>query len=263
MPENNLFDIKKRIKAAAQTRKITGTMELIASSRLHRGRLMLASCQEWADYMRQMVRCLPDDYFAPLDGAADGKAFIVFGGSRGLSGSYGSNLLAYAAPIAAGHPVIAVGSATAAFFPDAYRCFDDEAPSAAVAGAIAKAAKTLWESKGANEVYIIYMRGTKLLSERLFPLVRTAAYKGSVIIEPSKKVLFPVLFDEYIVTVVYEACLHAFVAEQMARVSAMDSATQNADEIIENLKSKYNRIRQSDITQEIIMVSNAARGGGS
>lgn len=265
MPENNLFDIKKRVTAAKQTRKITGTMELIASSRLHRGRILLSNYLDWAKHMREAVRCLPDSYFEPLGGAGSEskKAYIVFGGSKGLSGSYGPNLLAYAAPFAAGHPVIAVGSATAAFFPDAYQCFDDEAPSAAVAGAIAQAAKMLWESKRVNEVYIIYMRGTKLLSERLFPLVRTAAYNGSVITEPSKKTLFPVLFDEYIVTVVYEACLHAFVAEQMARVSAMDSATQNADEIIENLQSKYNRIRQSDITQEIIMVSNAARGGGA
>jgi len=263
MSENNLFDIKKRVTAAKQTRKITGTMELIASSRLHRGRILLSNYQEWAKHMREAVRCLPDSYFEPLAGLDGGskKAYIVFCGSKGLSGSYGPNLLEYAAPIVNGHLVIAVGSAAETFFPDAYRCFDDEIPSADRAGAIAQTAKALYESKTVNEVYIIYMRGTEPLSVRLFPPARLDGYNDMVIVEPSEKVLFPELFKEYIETVVYEAYLHAFVAEQVARVSAMDSATRNADEIIEGLQSTYNRIRQSAITQEIIMVSNAGRGG--
>jgi len=264
MAENSLFDIKKRVTAAKQTRKITGTMELIASSRLHRGRILLSNYQDWAEHMRKAVQCLPDSYFEPLAGCDGGskKAYIVFGGSKGLSGSYGSNLLEYAAPIVKGHLVIASGSAAKAFFPDAYRYFDNETPSADGARAIAQTARTLFESKTVNEVYIIYMRGTQLLSEQLFPLVRLEEYNAMVIAEPSKKVLFKELFEEYIETVVFEAYLYSFVAEQVARVSAMDSATQNADEIIDGLQSKYNRIRQSNITQEIIMVSNAARGGG-
>jgi len=263
MPENNLFDIKKRVTAARQTRKITGTMELIASSRLYRGRILLANYRDWAKYMREAVRCLPDAYFEPLAGSEEGskKAYIVFCGSKGLSGSYGSNLLDYAAPIADGHLVLAVGSATETYFPDAYRYFDEETPSADVARAIAQTAKVLYESKTVNEVSIIYMRGTEMYTDRLFPLTRIKEYNDMVIVEPSKKVLFPELLEEYMETVVYEAYLHTFVAEQVARVTAMDSATQNADEIIEDLQSTYNRIRQSAITQEIIMVSNAARGG--
>jgi|GEM_PF-616907 len=266
MPENNLFNIKKRVTAAKQTRKITGTMELIASARLYRGRLLLSNYQDWVKYMCEAVQCLPDSYFT-LKEDSDGeskKAYIVFCGSKGLSGSYGPNLLDYAEPIVNGHIVIAVGSAGETFFPDAYRWFDDEIPSADGARDIARAAKDLYENKTVNEVYIIYMRGTDTLSVRLFPPARNAItrmkeYNDMVIVEPSEKVLFPELFEEYIETVVYEAYLHAFVAEQVARVSAMDSATQNADEIIEGLQSTYNRIRQSAITQEIIMVSNAKR----
>lgn len=265
MPENNLFAIKKRVTAAKQTRKITGTMELIASSRLYRGKALLSDYQDWAKHMREAVRCLPDSYFEPLAGFGDEskKAYIIFGGSKGLSGSYGPNLLQYAESMVNGHLVIAVGSATADFFAETHSCFDDEAPCAAEAGAIAQTALALCESKTVNEVYIIYMRGSEPVSERLLPLVRTKEYDDMVICEPTEKALFPVLFEEYIETVVYEAWLHSFVAEQLARVSAMDSATQNADEIIEGLQSAYNRIRQSAITQEIIMVSNAARGGGA
>lgn len=265
MPENNLFYIKKRVAAAKQTRKITGTMELIASSRLYRGRVLLANYRDWAKHMREAVRCLPDSYFEPLAGfgGESKKVYIVFGGSKGLSGSYGPNLLQYAESLVTGHLVIAVGSATEDFFSGAHRCFDDETPCAAGARAIAKTALELCESKTANEVYLIFMRGTEPVSERLFPPVRMEEYDNMVIFEPSGKALYPVLFAEYIEAVVYEAHLQSFVAEQLARVSAMDSATQNADEIIAELQSKYNRIRQSAITQEIMMVGNGARGGGA
>lgn len=265
MPENNLFHIKKRVTAAKQTRKITGTMELIASSRLYRGKTLLSDYQDWSKHMREAVRCLPDSYFEPLAGFGNEskKAYIIFGGSKGLSGSFGPNLLQYAEPIVNGHLVIAIGSATADFFAETHSCFDDETPCADGARAITQTAMTLCESKTVNEVYIIYMRGSELVSERLLPLIRMKEYDEMVICDPPEKELFPVLFEEYVETVVYEAYLHSYVAEQLARVSAMDSATQNADEIIEELQSVYNRIRQSAITQEIIMVSNAARGGGA
>lgn len=263
MAENNLLDIQQRITAAKQTRKITSTMELIASSRLHRGKILLSSYQDWARQMREAARCLPDSYFEPLPGWADGdeKAYIIFGGSKGLSGSYGPNLLQYAAPIVNGHTVVAVGSAAATFFPDAHSSFGDQNPSAEKARDIVQIAKTLYESKTVNEVYLIYMSGSRQISERLFPLSRIEEHNDMIIVEPSEKMVFPELYNEYIETIVYEAYLQAFVSEQISRFSAMDSATQNAGDIIEGLQSSYNRIRQTAITQEIIMVSNAARGG--
>lgn len=260
MAENNLLDIQKRITAAKQTRKITSTMELIASSRLHRGKILLSNYQDWARHMREAARYLPDSYFKPLTGG-NGKAYVIFGGSKGLSGSYGPSLMQYAAPLVNGHTVIAVGSAAAAYFPGAHICFGDENPSTERAGEIVQAAKDLYESKKVDEVYLIYMRGTRQLSERLFPLTRTEEHSDMIIVEPSEKVVFPELYKEYIETIVYEVYLQAFVSEQISRFSAMDSATQNAGEIIEALQSSYNRIRQTAITQEIIMVSNAARGG--
>lgn len=259
-----MFAIKKRITAAKQTRKITSTMELIASSRLQRGKQRLLACQAFAKHMREAARYLPDSYFEPLTASdtAGQNAYVVLGGSKGLSGAYAPNLFQYAAPIVKGHIVLAVGSATEAFFPDAHSRFGDEAPSADGAGAIAAAAKALFDSKTVREVYLLYMRGTRQISERLLPPVRMGEHNDRCIIVPSEKQLFPKLFEAYLETILYEAHLHAFIAEQIARISAMDSATQNADEIIKALESTYNQIRQSGITQEIIMVSNAARGGG-
>lgn len=265
VPENNLFNIKKRISAATQTRKITRTMELIASSRLQRGKLLLASCQEWLKHMREATQYLPDSYYELLPdtrnpGSSDKKIYIVFGGSKGLSGAYSPNLLSYAKPAVSGHIVIAIGNATEAFFPDARSLHGDEIPSADYARDIVQAAKTISEKENAHEAHLIYTRDSMHVTERLFPLIRREQETDDVIFEPSARVLFPALFDEYAESVVYEAHLQAFVSEQIARVSAMDSATQNADEIIEDLQASYNRIRQSSITQEIIAVSNVARG---
>ena len=261
MPANNLYDIKKRIKAAKQTHKITRTMELIASSRLQRGKILLTRYKDWSKHMHEAALCLPDSYFEPLPNSnKSNKAFIVFGGSKGLSGSYGPNLLNYAAPIVAENTVLAVGSATEAFFPKSRNFFGDDFPSADFARTIVQSAKDIYESREVSEVYLVYMRGTKHITKRLFPLNRSDEDHDSVIVEPSPQVLFPALYDEYAESIVYESHLHAFIAEQIARVSAMDSASKNADEIIENLQATYNRIRQSSITQEIITVSNAVRG---
>ena len=263
MPENNLFDIKKRITAVKQTRKITRTMELIASSRLQRGKVMLAGHQEWARYMREAARCLPGSYFEPLSNPdGDGKkAYIVFGGGKGFSGPYSPNLLQYAQPIVNGHLVVAVGRAAEAFFPGSHSFLGDSPPSASYAAAIVTAAKTIYENKEADEVYMIYAKGSKHITERLFPLLPLERRFDKVIIEPSAKAVFPTLLSEYAESVVYEVHLHAFIAEQIARVAAMDNATKNADEIHDVLRATYNRIRQSNITQEITGVTNAAEGG--
>ena len=262
MPENNLFAIKKRIIAAQQTRKITRTMELIASSRLQRGKALLANYQDWLKNMREAAQCLPDSYFEQQHDirGESRKAYIIFGGSKGLSGAYSPNLLQYAKPIVQGHIIIAVGSSAQNFFPDAFYAFGDEIPSAIYARDIALKAKSVCDNDEADEVYMIYMQGSKHITAQLLPLVRREEYNASVIMEPSDKLLFPALFEEYAISVVYEAHLHAFISEQVARVSAMDSATKNADEIIVDLQATYNRTRQTGITQEIIAVSNAARG---
>ena len=264
MPENNLFDIKKRINAAMQTRKITRTMELIASSRLQRNKVLLANYQEWLAHMREAAMCLPNSYFeAPADPKNAKKAYIVFGGSKGLSGAYSPNLLQFAKPIVEGHIILAVGSATEVFFPDAYSFLGDEIPSADYSKSITQTARTLYENHETAEVYMLYTRKSKHVVEQLFPLIRLEAHSKKIYVEPSSKVLFPALFEEYSESVVYEAHLQAFISEQVARISAMDTATRNADEIIDGLQAMYNRIRQASITQEIISVSNTVKGGES
>ena len=261
---NNLFEIKKRVAAASKTRKITRTMELIASSRLQRGKARLADAQEWLRHMHEAAQYLPESYFElPRDLESGRRAYIVFGGTKGLSGAYGPNLMRYAKPVVSGHVVIAVGSAAGKSFPDAEISLKNDIPSPDFAGTVAREAKALYDSKEVSMVSMVYMRGTEHVTERLLPIQRESEHVSLMIAEPSAELLFPALYEEYVEAMVYTAYLHAFVTEQIARVSAMDGATRNADEIIDNLQATYNRIRQAAITQEIISISNAISGGGS
>ncbi|MFV0528359.1 MAG: FoF1 ATP synthase subunit gamma [Lachnospiraceae bacterium] len=263
MSETNLLDIKKRVNAARQTRKITSTMELIASSRLYRGKSMLSHYSRWAAHVRETAGCLPDSCFMVPDTPTvpTKKAFILFGGSEGLSGAYGTNLFSYTLPLTHGHDVIAVGSATTSVYPTPLYYFDDEIPSVATAGKITKIAADLYNRQNVQAVSILYTQGYEQVTKQLSPPVRPQSSNEMVILEPPKEDLCKTILTEYLESLVYEAHLQAFVAEQIARVSAMDHATQNADQIISELQSRYNRIRQSAITQEIIMFGNSIRGG--
>ena len=158
----------------------------------------------------------------------------------------------------------AAGSAAAAEYPDAYLTFGDDAPSPAFAQALFNAAEAPYKSGEVSEVWLVYTEGYTPVIKRLLPLPAPESphAAGQLILEPSPKALYSTLFAFYTRALLYEAHLQAYTAEQVARVSAMDHATRNAEDIINELQAEYNRIRQASITQEIIMVSGAANAIG-
>lgn len=263
MPDN-LFEIRQRINAAAETRKITRTMELVASSRLQRSKQQLAAFAPTLRHLEQASACLPETYFSPLPECCGKPAFLVFAGAKGLSGAYGTTLLRFAAERVPGAFLLAVGSAAAAEYPDAQFCFGDDAPSPAFVQTLLNAAETLCQSGKASEVQLIYTKGYTPVTKRLFPLPEPASADAAeaLILEPSPRALYPALYSAYARAILYEAHLQAYTAEQVARVAAMDHATRNAGDIINELQADYNRIRQASITAEIIMVSGAANATG-
>ena len=243
MPDN-LFETRQRINAAAQTRKITRTMELVASSRLQRAKQQLAAFAPALRHLSEAAACLPEAYFTP---DPDGPA-----------------LLRFAAEHTKGAVLFAAGSAAAAEYPDAYLTFGDDAPSPAFAQALFNAVEAPYKSGEVNEVWLVYTEGYTPVRKRLLPLPAPESphAAGQLILEPSPKALYSTLFAFYTRALLYEAHLQAYTAEQVARVSAMDHATRNAEDIINELQAEYNRIRQASITQEIIMVSGAANAIG-
>ncbi len=265
MPDN-LFETRQRINAAAQTRKITRTMELIASSRLQRGKQQLAAFAPMLHHLAYAASCLPHSYFSPLAEHCETKALFVFAGAKGLSGAYTPTLLRFCAEYARGAEILAVGSAAAQAYPNAHSCFGDDPPSPAFAQTLLHAAQIRYEAGEFHEVWLIYTEGYTPVAKRLFPLPEPEGMRHtppeSVLLDPTPQAAYAALSAAYARALLYEAHLQAYTAEQVARVSTMDSATQNAEEIIEQLQAEYNRIRQASITQEIIMVSGAANALG-
>ena len=139
MPDN-LFETRQRINAAAQTRKITRTMELVASSRLQRAKQQLAAFAPALRHLSEAAACLPEAYFTPDPDRPKRRALLVFAGAKGLSGAYSPALLRFAAEHTKGAVLFAAGSAAAAEYPDAYLTFGDDAPSPAFAQALFNAA---------------------------------------------------------------------------------------------------------------------------
>lgn len=263
MPDN-LFETRQRINAAAQTRKITRTMELVASSRLQRAKQQLAAFAPALRHLSEAAACLPEAYFTPDPDRPKRRALLVFAGAKGLSGAYSPALLRFAAEHTKGAVLFAAGSAAAAEYPDAYLTFGDDAPSPAFAQALFNAAEAPYKSGEVIEVWLVYTEGYTPVIKRLLPLPAPESphAAGQLILEPSPKALYSTLFAFYTRALLYEAHLQAYTAEQVARVSAMDHATRNAEDIINELQAEYNRIRQASITQEIIMVSGAANAIG-
>ena len=84
-------------------------------------------------------------------------------------------------------------------------------------------------------------------------------YRGTMLYEPSPEVVFNTLVEQYLIGLVYAALVQSYASEQSARMRAMDSATGNAEEMIEDLNQEFRRARQAAITNEIIeIVSGAA-----
>jgi F-type H+-transporting ATPase subunit gamma len=195
-------------------------------------------------------------------------AWIVIGGDRGLAGGYNSNVLklAYSHMESKDVTVLPIGKKAADFFrsrgseilTDSYA----EAEEIGVGDcfSIAKLLCKQYLSGEVDEVFVAYTNFVSVLSQvpatiQILPLLRQEseeqASAGDIVYEPDSNTVFDAIIPEYVGGMLYGALCESRASEQAARRTAMDSATKNADEMIEDLSLKYNRARQAAITQEI------------
>ncbi len=275
MPGNTKA-IRARIKSVDSTRHITKAMELVASSKIRRASQRMEQSRfyrnvildafaslsaEKSAYARQRERGLPSLYF-------------IIAGDRGLAGGYNNNIFRSSLTmIRPGDYVIPIGKRSVDYFtrrhvarvltPDFYSV---EHFSAADSARAAYLAKDLYDRQEIGSVNMISTRFLSMLSQKpdityLLPLEVLAeqrddaedekAFSGVTEFEPSAEEVLAAIIPEYIAGVLYTSVTEAFASELAARRAAMDSATKNADEMLEKLSLKYNQARQSAITQEI------------
>lgn len=270
-------EIKLRIKSVQSTRQITKAMELVASSKVRRARERIERTESYFnilyDTMSQIAygkRDFTSLYVEPREEVRK-VCYVIIAGDRGLAGGYNSNIMKLVESHMKehGHAVCAVpvGKKAAEFcqrkeievLTGEYRLVEN-----VTIGNCFEAAHMLKDAFRAgdfDELYIIYTNFVSMMTQHAtamqvlpVPYEKDAAkddFKSLILYEPSPEAVFNAVVPEYISGIFYGALCQSYASEQAARRTAMDAASKNADEMIEDLSLKYNRARQGAITQEI------------
>lgn len=285
MASGSMKDIKRRIKSIESTGQITKAMELVASSKLRKAKERAAAA---APFFNTLYETICDISSSNLELSSvftkprevKRSLYIVIAGDRGLAGGYNSNVLklANAQMAASGREpvVIAIGKKAVehyekrgllkAGFPGVAESLDQIKVSR-----IASIAVDMFKKGEVDEIFLYYTEFVSALSQvaselKVLPLydissksAKTDKKMSLVTYEPSAEAVFNAIVPEYISGMLYGAVVESFASEQGARRTAMEAASDNAEEIITKLSLSYNRARQAAITQEISeIVSGAA-----
>lgn len=272
----SMRDIKRRIKSVNSTKQITNAMYLVASSKLNKAKNRLSDTRPFFNEVRQVITNIINGSSGishPFLETREGKSRLVITvtGDRGLCGGYNTNVIKKALSVIndpKNDKIIAVGSKGKDFFKSKFNVINSftnmsENPTYEDALNIGNLALNLFTSGEVDEVYLAYTEFVStLVSEpkliKLFPLdvndfknVEKPSSNASTIYEPNEEDVLEYIIPKYINTVLFGAFVESAVCELGARMTAMDSATENAQEMINSLNLIYNRARQSAITQEI------------
>ena len=286
----SLLDIRRRVRAVKSTQQITKAMKMVAASKLRRAQDRIVNARPFA---RQMLRVL-NGLAARVEPAShpllaqrhDGEAgrpvlLIVVSADKGLCGSFNTNIIKQARQFigrGADHEVVLglVGRKGRDFF--VKRGFDVRyedvylfnALSMAHAEAIGKAATAEFVEDRVSSVYLLYnefksVMQQRVIVERLLPIPRLdedAPASGEAIVdylyEPTPERIFNDLIPRHVDIQVYRGLLESAAAEHAARMTAMDAATKNSEDLIDQLTLHMNKVRQANITREIIEVVSGA-----
>ena len=281
----SLIDLRRRIRAVKSTQQITKAMKMIAAARLKRAQERVVAARPFAQRMLQVLNSLVarvDPEIHPLlrlpDQATGRPLLIVITSDRGLCGSFNSNVIKAAGQfILEGGPAreIAlglIGRKGRDFF--RRRGFDVRYEQVGVfqrltfghAVELAVVAIEEFVSGNASNVYLVYnefksVMSQRIVIERLLPIPRLEGEAGpglEHLYEPEPEVIFESLLPRHVQAQIYRALLESNAAFYAAQMTAMDAATRNSAEMIENLTLYMNKVRQAAITREIIEVVSGA-----
>src|SRR5215218_1254489 len=285
-----LQDIRRRIRAVSNTRKITKAMELVAAARLRRAEARITQMRDYADRMEELTAGTARAA-SSLRGLAllqqrevQTVAIVALTGDRGLAGAFNAQILRRAFALdrglrAAGKDVrwLAVGRkgrGSLVFrryeIDQAWTGFTDQ-PSYHDAQAIAHRLAELYTAEEIDRAVIVYNHYVSPLVQRVteqevLPISEQAlghdedegeesrALLGDFIYEPEPEQILERLLPVYVETELYRALLESAASEHGARMTAMRNASKNAGELIDRLTLAMNRARQQEITQEILEV---------
>jgi F-type H+-transporting ATPase subunit gamma len=279
-------EIKARIKSVQNTRKITRTMEMVATSKLKRAQDRLAAARPYSQRLSEVIgRLLTPELAAryPLLRQPEQvrrAAVLLVTANRGLAGAFNSNLIREARGLltelqTAGAEVELhiVGKKAISYFRfqgqeiSSSRSDLTDRPTPEDAAALVEDLSAGFLSGRLDAVYVVHARFNSALStpphaQRVLPIQRPEhgeeRREVEYILEPSADEILGRLLPLYVRNSVYTALLETAAAEQGARRTAMKNATDNAGDMLETLNRTYNRVRQAAITQEIAEIVGGA-----
>ena len=290
----SLLDIRRRIRAVKSTQQITKAMKMVAASRLRRAQERIQHARPFATEMLRVLNSLAmrvDPSSHPLlderkARRANGKTLLfAITADRGLAGSFNANAIKAASSFIVEDPAREValgliGRRGRDFF--ARRGFEVryeqvnlfQALQYSHACEIAREAITSFTDGAVDGVYLIYNEfrsviQQRIVVERLLPIPRLdiepAKPTGAAVVpaidylyEPTPEELFKTLIPRHVEVQVFRALLESNAAFYAAQMTAMDSASRNAAEMIDQLTLYMNKVRQAAITREIIEVVSGA-----
>lgn len=278
--------IKRRIKSVNSTKQITKAMELVSSAKLRKARERLDKTRPYFNTIGKTVqeiisstRGIQHEFLKTRE--VKKTAYIVITGDGGLCGGYNTNVIKNAIfhmEEKERVSVIAIGQKGRDFFRKRGYDLDgefihiSENPSFTDAQNIGKLAIELYRQELVDEVYLVYTEFLSTINQKpktmkLLPIEATAEEVVEVkrnddeefmSYEPSPEAVLSFLVPKYIESMIYGALIESATSLQGARRVAMESATDNASEMIDDLQLQYNRARQATITQEIAEIVGGA-----
>jgi F-type H+-transporting ATPase subunit gamma len=290
----NLLDIRRRIKSVKNTQQITKAMKMVSAAKLKRAQDRVVMARPFANKMGEVLGELAkrtdQDFHHPLlDLRGDQRYLLVLiTADKGLCGAFNTNLTKAAQAFIRDNPeksveIMAIGRKGRDFFRNRRATISSEflgltgkgrvefSEALEVAQAVIK---EYTENKEIDKVFLIYNEFKSVLSQRvvleqLLPVSRAEAgqeedkpQQGANLVdykyEQPPEQIFSTLLPRLIETQIFRALLESIASEQGARMTAMDSASKNASELIDSLTLNMNRIRQAAITNEIIEVVSGA-----
>ena len=277
----NLKDIKGRITSVKSIKQITNAMKMVAAAKLRKTQDAVISARPYSDHIDSMLRVLKKKSFSKhymFDSInpVGKELLIIVTADRGLSGSFNSSIIRYAQRYLDEHPncdLIFFGRKGYDFFRrfkhyNIIKHFTELADISSLweLFEIKEELLTLYKSGKYSSVFAIYNEfksaiQQNLVHKQIIPVIPHESNEISTteyIYEPDEMSLIEDLGIRYINVHLWRIILESNAAEQGARMTAMENATNNADDLIADLSLIYNRERQAQITTQIIEVASGA-----
>ena len=289
----NLLDIRRRIKSVKNTQQITKAMKMVSAAKLKRAQDRVVTARPFANKMMEVLGELAkrtdENFHHPLlDRRGDQRYLVVLvTADKGLCGAFNTNLTKAAQTFIKDNPdktieLLPIGRKGRDFFRNRHATLVGEFLGVTGKGRVEFSEaleiarhiiKLYTDDTGIDKVFLVYNEFKSVLSQRvvleqLLPVARAEEAEPDAkgqpvtlvdyIYEQPPDEMFARLLPRLVETQIFRALLESVASEHGARMTAMDSASKNASELIDSLTLNMNRIRQAAITNEIIEVVSGA-----